>query len=127
MFFVANTPYTRTIRDPESDATAEATMRPLNAGDQADLEDTIAMGADGESVDVKIGLWKLLSIEKALISWTLPQEPSASSIRALHPAVVDQLATLVTFGAVPPEDEEEEGPFPIDPADATLEPVANES
>jgi hypothetical protein len=83
---------THTITDPDSGEEATIQIRELNAGDQAAIQDSIRMRVgDNPEPEIRIGAFKLLMVEKALVSWSLDLGVSPSTIRQLTPAVFEQV------------------------------------
>jgi hypothetical protein len=106
-WFVERETYVRKIVDPESKEEAEVTMRPLNAGDRAEFNEIrlLSDGEGGGEGTLRPGRMQLLTVERAVVSWTIPgPQPSAEAIFQLDPRVFDQLYELVSFGN-PPEAE----------------------
>jgi hypothetical protein len=89
-------------------------LRPLMAGDRADLQDAVRFGVTDEEGDetgateLRVGTMRLLTVTRALVSWTLPKAISLSSVRALHPDVFSQIYDEVSWGEIPPEPSEQE-------------------
>src|SRR5580765_3899864 len=80
---------------------ATVTLRALNAGDQADIQDILRMemGDDSERSQLALGSMRRMSVEKALIDWTIPgPKPTPESIRALAPEVFEQIYSYVRLG-----------------------------
>jgi hypothetical protein len=91
----------------EAGEEAEVTMRVLNSGDKAEVEDTqgVIMSEDGESAtpDMRMGAMKHLIVNRAVVNWTLPVPPPTPALIASLPSgIFDQIFALTTFGA-PPE------------------------
>lgn len=108
-FFVKNLTYTRTIKDPESGEEATVTLRPLNAGDRAELQDLTRMsGGDDGGAELRLGAMQLVTLKRAIVDWTLPEPTTAEAIAGLHPDVFDAIYEYVSWGAVPPEPEQPE-------------------
>lgn len=110
-WFVDAQNYSRTIRDPESGEEAQVTLRPLNAGDRAMLEDTVQLQAESGDPQVLLGTMKRLTVERAVVDWTLPLAATPETLRSLHPDVFEQIFSFVSFGSVPAEPEEESDPL----------------
>jgi hypothetical protein len=100
--------YDRKVKDPSSGEEATVTFRPLNAGDEADIDESaLEITADGIA-RMRSGLQKFLTLERAVVAWTIPGvEPTAHGIRHLQSAVVDELMQHVSFGVVPEEPAED--------------------
>jgi hypothetical protein len=129
-WFVPGETYRRELRHPDSGEESYVVLRPLNAGDRAELEDTVQIEAgeqreDGEEAvprtTVRMGLMKLLTVERAVVEWGLPVSPTRETIRRLDPEVLDAIFALVSFGGIPEEEEadgEESELVPLVPAAA---------
>jgi hypothetical protein len=118
-FFTETEPYEREIVDPDSGEKATVKMRALNAGDRARLTDVARMKvleasdlAEDEIPDfsMPMGTMTLLTVEAAVVSWSLPQPPTPDTIRALKPNVLEQIFSHVAIGAVE-EPEDDAGPL----------------
>lgn len=96
-------------------------LRPLMAGDRADLQDAvrIAMADDeGEetgSTELRMGTMRILTVAKAIVTWSLPNAPTVSTVRALTDEVFNKIYAEVSWGVVPPEPKE----TPESPLDAS--------
>jgi hypothetical protein len=95
-FFVENTTTEHEITDPVTGEKASVTIRKLNAGDTAAIQDTIRMTL-GEKPDAefKLGEFRLLMVERALVAWSLPKPVTPMTIRALEPDVFEQIFNIV--------------------------------
>ena len=103
-WFVQRETYDRKIIYPGTDDEASVTMRPLNAGDRAEFNEIrlLSDGAGGGEAQMQPGRMQLLTVERAVVSWTIPGPgPSAETIQQLDPRVFDQLYELVSFGNPP--------------------------
>lgn len=98
---------TRTVTIPhpaDADASLEIVLRSLDAGDKASLEDALALdleaaaGAGGATIP--LGKLKLLTVEMALVSWSIPEAVTASTIRRLHPDVFEAIFQAVEMGSL---------------------------
>lgn len=100
-FFIENTTYKIDITDPDGE-TSWVELKRLNSGDIAHLHDTLGMkeGAEGEAAtpDVKLGAWRMMTVELAIVNWGLPLSPTPSTIQALHPKVFQQIYDAVDIG-----------------------------
>jgi hypothetical protein len=127
--------YERTLR--EADDELIVTLRPLMAGDRADLQDQLRIlvtddDADGDAdanvnvLQLRPGTNKILTVAAAIVSWNLDVAPSVSSVRALKPHVLDWLFQEISWGDKPSEPTEEEvagSPLPVsDDSSETPEP-----
>lgn len=99
-FFISNETYKRTITDPVSGEEAEVELRPLNAGDRAALEDTIRMEAGDSNPQVLLGTMRRLTVERALVGWSLEVSPTPETIKSLNPDVFEQIFEHVNMGGV---------------------------
>jgi hypothetical protein len=114
--------YTRTIKLGDEEATV--TLRVLDSGVKAELEDSVRMhvseGPDGEAqtgAEVLVGTMKLLTVERAVVSWTIPgAEPTPATIRRLHPEVTEAIFKLCSFDGIPAEVEDGTDPSKAKPA-----------
>jgi hypothetical protein len=87
-------------------ATEKVTLRPLNAGDRAEIDDAIriefADATDDEeakvSPQVRIGTMKRLVVSRALVSWTLELPVSEATLSQLQPDVFEQIFGHTSFG-----------------------------
>lgn len=92
--FVQNEIYEVELVDPRDDEKWTATMRVLNAGDRAALQDETVIEEDSSGEDrarVPMGRLRMLAVERALVSWTLPLPVSSEAIHCLHEDLFDQL------------------------------------
>jgi hypothetical protein len=106
-FFVENTTYKVPITDPESGEKAEVELRRFDAGARAVLEDTVRLTAgEDATAEVLLGTMRLITVEQAIVTWTLPVSPTKDSIRKLQPKVFDQIYAAIDVGGV-----EEESPL----------------
>lgn len=89
---------------------ATVTLRPLDAGDRAELQDTMRMelaaeeGSDEGRItpEMKMGSMRMLTVERAVVSWTLPGPgPTRASVRSLHPDVFEKIFESVQWGKRP--------------------------
>jgi hypothetical protein len=113
--------YDRFITDPETEEKKRVTLRPLMAGDRADIQDQLRIqiadsddddddGADANTnvLQLRPGTNRLMSVAAALVSWELEVAPTLSAVRSLHPAVVDQIFAEISWGKIPAEPSKEE-------------------
>lgn len=101
--------YTRKVWN-EAGEEAEVTLRLLNAGDKAEVEDQqqVRVDADEETVtpEMRMGSMKHLIVNRALVSWTLPLPPPTEAIVAsLDDGIFQQLFALASFGQPPKQPE----------------------
>lgn len=83
------------IELPGSDEKAEVELRPLNAGDVAAMNE---LKLSGEGASLALGEVKLLTVERALVGWSLGREITPDTIRQLNPLVFEQIHALVDIG-----------------------------
>ena len=86
--------------------TAEVRLRHLNAGDMAELQDRLKMSMDDETNDaaVFLGTMRRLTVQKAVIDWTIPgPKPSPEAIAQLEPHVFEQIYAHCQIGSAPIE------------------------
>ncbi len=98
--FVQHETYESELVDPRDGERWTATLRVLNAGDRAVLQDETVLESDdsgGERLRVPMGRLRLLTVERALVSWTLPLPASRAAIEVLHEDVFDQLFAACRF------------------------------
>jgi hypothetical protein len=123
--FVTHETYTRTVKLGESEW--QVTLRPLSAGDRAAIQDLTRVSSGGEDVGLQLGTMQMLTVTRAVVTWTLPQPPTAETIAALHPDLFEQIFELTSFGEIPAE----EGAAAADPlaesSSGSSEPSAVES
>lgn len=121
-FFSDGQTYERDIR--LGDRVEQVTLRPLSAGDKADITDAVRIsiaraadeddeGAEGSSAELRIGAQRLLTVNAAVVAWTLPKPKSLSTVRALHPSVFDQIYAEVSWGGIPVEEPKETPESPL--------------
>jgi len=80
---------------------AVVTLRMLNAGDMAELQDRLKMSMSDENEDasVYLGTLRRLTVQKALIDWTIPgPKPSPEAISQLEPHVFEQIYAHCSIG-----------------------------
>ncbi len=111
--FVSNLTYTRKIGDaPDADVPIEdveafvVELRPLDAGDRAAIRDVLAMeveaGAEAAGVvQAHFGTIEILTVEKAIVSWTLTPGPSRATISRLRPDVLEAIREQTAWGKIP--------------------------
>ncbi len=103
-FFTNLEPTEHTITDPDTGETATVQIKKLSAGDLASIHDSIRMnlGDKGEArPDINLGAFRMLIVEKSLVSWSLEQPVTPNTIRLLSPAVFEQIFDICN------EDEDE--------------------
>lgn len=104
-FFIANDkPYEKEIEAPDGEK-GTVTLRRLNAGDQAAIQDTLRMSiSEDEAADASmaIGTARMLTVNRALINWSWPgPKPSPEAISQLEPSVFEQIYSHVEIGTPP--------------------------
>lgn len=110
-FFISAETYTKTIKSPDGEE-GEVTLRRLNAGDQAAIQDTLRMSLD-ENADASlaIGTMRMLTVERALVKWSWPgPQPSPEAISQLEPEVFEQIFSFVEIGTPPTQENGGETP-----------------
>lgn len=110
--FVSNLTYTRKIGNaPDADVKIEdvesfvVELRPLDAGDRAAIRDSLAMELDAQgeaaSVQARLGTIEILTVEKAVVDWTLTPGPSRATIGRLRPDVLEAIRDQTAWGKIP--------------------------
>lgn len=99
-WFVQRDTYEREIEHPETKEKATVTMRPLNAGDRAELQELrLVEGEDGEGEGrIHIARQQLHAVRLALAAWSIDTPITADTIAQLDPRVFDQIYKHVSFG-----------------------------
>lgn len=108
-FFVEAGTYVREITSPDGE-TAEVTLRRLNAGDQAAIQDALRMSMDDENSDASpsIGTMRVLTVRRALLDWTIPgSKPTPETISMLEPEVFEQIYSHCEIGTPPTPEQKE--------------------
>lgn len=97
--FADTKPYDVQLVDATDGEEWTVTMRPLNAGHQAQLLDQLAVEESGDSVleRPRIGTMKLLLVNAAVVKWTLSQPPTPDTIAQLRPDLFEQLYDKARF------------------------------
>jgi hypothetical protein len=98
--FVQHETYDVEIVDPRDGEKWTVTLRTLNAGDDAALRDETVLETDESGVDrtrVPMGRLRMLSVQRAIVNWTLPSPPTAETIGMLHEEIFDQIYANVRF------------------------------
>ena len=105
-FFIRNEPYTRTIKTPEGEE-GTVTLRRLNAGDQAAIQDTLRMSlSEDADASLALGTMRMLTVQRAVIDWDWPgPKPSSESIAQLEPDVFEQIYSFCEIGTPPTQEE----------------------
>lgn len=101
-FFITTEPYKREITAPDGEK-GECTLRRLNAGDQAAIQDTLRMSlSEDADASLAIGTMRMLTVQRALIDWNWPgPKPSQESISQLEPEVFEQIYSFCEIGSPP--------------------------
>jgi hypothetical protein len=103
--------YKRTISPAKGDP-FEVELRPLMAGDRADIQDAVRVeletesedGGDTAEVKINMGLSQILTVARAVVRWTRPELVSESTVRNLPPDVFDAIYAETAWGYVPDEE-----------------------
>jgi len=99
--FVNQETYDVELTDPRDGEKWTATMRTLNAGDRAAIQDETVIETADDGSDrsrVPMGRLRMKAVELAVVKWTLPATATAQTIAALHPDLFDQLYQAVRDG-----------------------------
>lgn len=106
--FVSPQTYTRTIGDtPDAHGYVEGVdpfdveLRPLDAGDRAKVRDSLAMEREDGATGLALGTLELLHVRQAVVSWSLPEAATPTTIDRLRPDVLEAIRELVAWGVVP--------------------------
>jgi hypothetical protein len=102
-FFVSGETSDHTITSPTGEE-ATVTLRELNAGDMATIQDTVRVTSEGDEVspELRIGAMKLAMVTAAVVSWTLEVPATPNSIRALDSTVFEAIFKIVNGGTGTP-------------------------
>lgn len=104
---VSSEHYNRTVRDPDG-VEAEVTFRCLNTGDRVEITSraTKIVVEDTQDTEgqIDMGRFQFLSIQRAVVRWTLPFPCTEATLKTLRSDVFDQLWEFVSFDSVPEED-----------------------
>ena len=111
-FFTRSATYKRTIKDPDTGDEATITLRPLNAGDRAELQDLtrMQMGDEG-SAELRLGQMQLITVSRAIVDWTLDEPTTPEAVAMLHPDVFDDIYSHISWGSVPTEEPADASPL----------------
>ena len=111
-FFTCSATYKRTIKDPDTGDEATITLRPLNAGDRAELQDLtrMQMGDEG-SAELRLGQMQLITVSRAIVDWTLDEPTTPEAVAMLHPDVFDDIYSHISWGSVPVEEPADASPL----------------
>jgi hypothetical protein len=129
-WFTSRETYEREIAHPDDpDAKIKLTLRPLNAGDRAELQEMQIVGDDdgeGGHGTVSIARQQVHAVQLALVAWSLPEALSPDTIAQLEPKVFDRIYEHVSFGN--PKTEQAKGTVEVLPlASAADEPERERS
>lgn len=114
-WFTRRDTYDRTIEHPDdSEAKITVTLRPLNAGDRAELQEMqiVDDGEGGGEGKVSLARQQVRAMQLALVAWSLPEALSPDTIAQLEPKVFDAIYKHVSFGN-PKTDEPEAEVVPL--------------
>lgn len=114
-WFVSRETYDREVAHPDDEnEKITVTLRPLNAGDRAELQEMrIGAGDDGEGEGrVSLARQQVHAVQLALVAWSLPQAVSPETIAQLDPRVFDGIYKHVSFGN-PKADDPEDKTVPL--------------
>jgi hypothetical protein len=119
--FVNQETYDVEVVDPRDGERWNVTLRVLNAGDRAALQDETVIETDDSGEDrarVPMGKLRMKALERAVVSWTLPMQPGPNAIAVLHEAIFDQLYEAIRSSATdlagPPTEAQTGNPNPED-------------
>lgn len=101
-FFIKTEPYTREVEAPDGEK-GTVTLRRLNAGDQAAIQDTLRMSlSEDADASLAIGTMRMLTVNRALLDWSWPgPKPSPEAVSQLEPEVFEQIYAFVEIGSPP--------------------------
>ena len=121
-WFVPTETYRRPLRNPVTDEEGWVELRVLDSGVKAQLEDKVRIeaamnastGVEEMNPQLLLGTMKMLTVQAAVVRWSLPQAPTNATLSQLNPDVTDQIFEYASFGVIPPDPEvpelgEEEG------------------
>lgn len=99
--FVQHETYEIEVTDPRDGEAWKVTLRVLNAGDEAILRDETRVRTDDEdgAMSLPMGSLRLLTVDRAVVSWTLPLPKSAAAIEVLHDGIFDQIYKECRFAS----------------------------
>jgi len=98
-FFVSREAVTHTITHPDTGETATVDIRPMNAGDQVAIQDSIRMSiaADGDGIEdaeLRAGTYRRMLVERLLVGWSLDVPLTPNTLDKLDPRIYNQIAEL---------------------------------
>jgi hypothetical protein len=111
-FFIDTKTYEREVISPDGDK-GQVTLRKLNAGDQAAIQDTLRMrlADDGADTSMLLGTMRMITVERAVVDWSWPgAKPSPEAISQLEPEVFEQIYSYVEIGSPPTESQNGSAP-----------------
>lgn len=100
--FVTQETYDVELVDQRDGEKWTATMRVLNAGDRAAIQDETVIESTDDGVDrsrIPMGRLRMRAVELALVKWTLPLPPTPQTIATLHGDLFAQLYANVRDGS----------------------------
>lgn len=120
-FFISTESYTREVWSeappdekkgtPGRGEKGTITLRRLNAGDQAEIQDRLRMSFEDNDARPAIGTMRMLTVQRALLDWDFPgPKPSPESIAQLEPEVFEQIYSHCEIGTPPTPPETEQAP-----------------
>lgn len=90
-WFTETSTYEKPVKSPEGEE-ATVTYRRLNAGDLAEIQDSLRVLEDSGDTTLAIGTMRQLTVQKAVVNWTIPgPKPSVEAIAQLDPKVFEQV------------------------------------
>lgn len=103
-FFITTETYDREVEGTNGEK-GTVTLRRLNAGDQAAIQDTLRMSLSEEAdASMALGTMRMLTVQRALIKWSWEgPQPSPEAIAQLEPEVFEQIYAYVEIGSPPTE------------------------
>jgi hypothetical protein len=119
-FFISTEPYKRTVLSPDGEE-GVVTLRRLNAGDQAAIQDTLRMSlSEDADAALALGTMRMLTVQRALMDWSWPgAKPTPESIAQLEPEVFEQIYSFCEIGTPPTQATDSES------SDTKPEPTEN--
>jgi hypothetical protein len=123
--FTPTETYEVTITDPDDGEEWQVTMRVLNAGDRAMLQDQLRVEMreddDTEVARIPMGTMRLLTVDRAVVRWTLPTPKSTASIASLREELFEQLFDAARFSS--DDGSEDEEPESVEEALKVVDPT----
>jgi hypothetical protein len=108
-WFIDASTYDEEIIHPDTGEKATVTLRDMDSGAQAEIQDTLEVTIrqeqeldggerdreelDEQDLDVraKMGTLKLLTVERSVVSWTLPVPVTRATLRQLDPRITEMI------------------------------------